>query len=98
MHHFPVVRQTFATSLNHLRKKMPPDPTVGAPASEPPLRHNDARFFALQFRSGREPAAKKFNVAAGPRTAVRSQQPHTKKEDEQSEHFGVFYWRCPQPL
>jgi hypothetical protein len=57
------------------------------------LRHDDARFFALEFGCGRELAAQEFDVATSARASVRAQQSHAKQKNEKRENFGVFYRR-----
>jgi hypothetical protein len=54
------------------------------------LRHNDTRFFALQFVGAGELAAEEFDEVAGARAAVAAKQAHAIEKDEELEDFGIF--------
>src|SRR5271170_6214254 len=90
MHHLSVLRPTFATSVTQLRKKTLSDSSADASPSRAVLRHDDAGFFALQFRSGGELPTKEFDVTSGTRTTIGSQQSHPIEENKQSKNFGVL--------
>lgn len=53
-------------------------------------RDDDAGWFALKFRSGRELAAKELDEAARAGPAIGAEQAHTEKKNQELENVRIF--------